>query len=241
LLWIHGGGMVAGDPAMDDQMLGQVVSKLGVVVASVHYRRAPEHPYPMPLNDCLGGWQWLQHNADRLGVDRARIGIGGESAGGGLAATLVHRLHDESPGRVRAQWLMCPMLDDRTAARTDISGRAHRIWNNRNNRFGWHSYLGVEPGSERVPDGAVPARRTNLRGLPPTWIGIAGLDLFAVENLAYAHRLREAGVAVETDVVDGAYHGFQTVAAGTKLVEDYLGRATNWLGQALGAESNVCF
>ena len=129
--------------------------------------------------------------------------------------------------------MMCPMLDDRTASLGSIGDTDHLIWNNRNNRYAWRSYLGVEPGAVAVPDGAVPSRRRDLTGLPATWIGVAGLDLFAAEDLDYARRLRDSGVPTEIDLVDGALHGFQTWAAGTTIAGDYLRRARAWLGDAL--------
>ena len=234
MLWMHGGGMIAGDPIIDDALLGPVVKELGVVIVSVAYRRAPEHPYPAPVDDCEAGWNWFQRNAERFGVQRDRIAIAGESGGGSLAAATAQRLR-RTPGAVqpRAQWLMCPMLDDRTAARSDIGDQDHRIWNNRNNRYAWRSYLNAEPGSANVPVGAVPARTEDLRGLPPTWIGIAALDLFAAEDQEYARSLREAGVPVEIDLVEGAVHGFQTIGMTTRLAQDYLTRARAWLGNAL--------
>jgi acetyl esterase/lipase len=239
LLWIHGGGMVAGDPVMDDRLLGETVRDLGITVASVEYRRAPEHPYPAPLDDCLGGWLWLQRNAEGLGIDKSRVALGGESAGGGLAAVLSQLLLDENLPQPTALWLMCPMLDDRTAAKAVIGDRDHRIWNNRNNRFGWRSYLGGQPGSAAVPDRAVPARRADLSGLPPTWIGVAGLDLFADEDLEYFRRLRESGVPADVDMVEGAPHGFQTWGADTNLAKDYLRRARDWLSDAVAAEPST--
>lgn len=234
MLWLHGGGIIAGDPVMDDALLGPVSHELGIVIASVSYRRAPEHPYPAAVDDAAAGWDWLQTNASRLGIDPARVALGGESAGGNLASALAQRLHDRDGGiQPRAVWLMCPMLDDRTATRPGVGDNDHPIWNNRNNRYAWRSYLGVEPGSATVPAGSVPSRRKDLTGLPPTWIGIASLDLFAEEDLEYARRLREAGVPTEVDLVPGALHGFQAWGANTNLARDYLARARTWLGSAL--------
>ncbi len=205
-------------------------------MVSVEYRLAPEHPFPAALDDCLAGWRWLQRDAPRLGVDPARIALGGESAGGGLAASLVQRLHDDGEAHPVAQWLFCPMLDDRTAAREELDRVNHFVWNNRANRFGWHSYLGVEPGAVTTSPYAVPARREVLQGLPPAWIGVGDIDLFYEEDQVYANRLRQAGVDVTLDVLPGAPHGSEAWAAGTTIVRDYVGRAQEWLRQALDAQ-----
>ncbi|PDP88693.1 esterase [Glycomyces fuscus] len=233
LVWIHGGGLVIGRAAQDDTLCASTARELGVTVVSAEYRLAPEHPYPTALDDCHAAWTWLQDNAAALGVDPARVAVGGRSAGGGLTAALAQRLHDEGGTQPAGQWMLCPMLDDRTAARRDLDGVRHRVWNNRINRFGWRSYLGAEPGASRVPRYAVPARREDLSGLPPAWIGVGDIDLFHNESREYAHRLREAGVDASFHVVPGAPHGFDTWGPRTSVARDYLTTAQTWLGKAL--------
>ncbi len=207
--------------------------ELGIVVVSAEYRLAPEHPYPVPLYDCYWGWLWLQQNAASLGVDRERVAVGGQSAGGGLGAGLVQLLTDSEGPSAVAQWLFSPMLDDRTAANRNLDGTDHFIWNNAKNRFGWRSYLNMEPGSPDVASYAAPARRAKLEGLPPTWIGVGDIDLFYDEDMAYANALAAAGVAVTTEVVPGAPHGFEAVAPNAKISRSYIARAQRWLGAAL--------
>jgi acetyl esterase/lipase len=183
LFWIHGGGLVIGRAVQDDRMCTRTARELGILVVSVEYRKAPEHPFPAALDDCAAGWLWLQREAKHFGVDPTKVAVGGESAGGGLAASLAQQLHDSGETAPFAQWLFCPMLDDRTAGRRELDGVNHFVWNNRLNRFGWRSYLGVEPGSECVPAYAVPSRREDLRGLPQAWIGVGDIDLFYEEDL----------------------------------------------------------
>jgi acetyl esterase/lipase len=237
LFWIHGGGLIIGSAVQDDRLCAQVAHELGIVVVSTEYRLAPEHPFPAALDDCMAGWTWLQREAQRLGADSSRIAIGGESAGGGLAASLAQRLQDSASdlgvATPIAQWLFCPMLDDRTAARQDVGALDHFVWNNRLNRFGWRSYLGVEPGSASAPEYASPARRVDLHGLPPTWIGYGDIELFSDEDYDYAERLGAAGVDITTDVVAGAPHGFESWASNTDLARAYLARAQSWLQQIL--------
>lgn len=213
LLWIHGGGYIVGSAAEDDPAAGGMAARLGIVVVSVEYRLAPEHPFPAAHDDCLTALRWLHAQAAELGVDPARIAVGGESAGGGLAAALVLRAHDESIP-VCFQYLIYPMLDDRTVQRAEADGAWHVIWSPPSNRYGWASYLGHEPGTRDASPYAVPARRASLAGLPPAWIGVGSADLFAAEDIDYAARLEAAGVACELVVVPGMYHAAQRFAPG---------------------------
>lgn len=203
LLWIHGGGYVIGTPAQDDELCRRFARELGATVASVDYRLAPEHPYPAPLEDCYAALKWL---AALPSVDPARVAIGGGSAGGGLAASLALLARDRGEVPLVAQLLVYPMLDDRTVDRSDLDHPGQRLWNQSSNKFGWSAYLG---DADRAV--AVPARREDLSGLPPAWIGVGALDLFHDEDLAYAARLEAAGVPCRVEVVEGAFHGFDAV------------------------------
>jgi len=203
LLWIHGGGYVIGKAQMDDRLCRRFSARLGITVASVEYRLAPEHPYPIPLEDCYSVLTWL---AALPAVDAGRVAIGGASAGGGLAAALALLARDRGELTPAFQVLVYPMLDDRSAATAENPD--YRLWNTRSNRFGWAAYLG-----DADPRVAVPARRDDLSGLPPTWIGVGTHDLFHDEDLAYAERLTNAGVPCQVEVVPGAFHGFDIVAS----------------------------
>jgi acetyl esterase/lipase len=203
LLWIHGGGYVIGSAQMEDGLCRQFSARLGVTVASVEYRLAPEHPYPIPLEDCYSVLTWL---AGLPSVDPGRVAIAGASAGGGLAAALALLARDRGELTPAFQVLVYPMLDDRSSA--TAANPDYRLWNTRSNRFGWAAYLG-----DADPRVAVPGRRDDLSGLPPAWIGVGTHDLFHDEDLAYAERLTNAGVPCHVEVVPGAFHGFDILAA----------------------------
>jgi len=211
LLWIHGGGYILLEAYLDDAICRRIVDELGITVVSAEYRRAPKHPFPAALDDCHESWRWLQEHAEELGVDPRHALIAGESAGGGLAAALAQRLHDEGGVQPLAQLLFCPMLDDRTALRDDLSRERFYVWDNANNWSGWACYLDDEPGLADVPAYSVPSRRESLLGLPPAWIGVGTADLFLDENEAYASRLGEDGVDAELFVAEGGMHSFYTV------------------------------
>ena len=236
MLWMHGGGFIIGAPEQDEANNIALCQDLGLVVAAVNYRLAPDHPHPAPLNDCYAALKWLHGAAGELGVAADRIAIGGNSAGGGLAAGLVLMAHDRSEVPVAFQLLVYPMLDDRTVTRIDIDEAALRVWHTKSNRLGWTSYLGREPGGEGVDDYAAPARRKDLTGLPPAWIGVGTRDLFHDEDVAYARRLTEVGVPCTLAVVDGAFHGFNLIAGKAQVSRDFNGGYADALRRALLAE-----
>jgi acetyl esterase/lipase len=212
ILHVHGGGYILGDADMTGPTDEAYALKLGAVVVSVDYRLAPETPYPGPVEDCYAGLAWLHAEAERLGVDRSRIAVTGESAGGGLAAALVLLARERGEIPIAFQHLVFPMLDDRTVVDPDPSPYfGEFIWPPAANRFGWTSLLGAEPGGPDISPFAAPARATDLSGLPPTYIICGALDLFLEENLDYARRLMRAGVDTELHVYPGAPHGFMFV------------------------------
>lgn len=213
LLWIHGGGYVIGTAAQEDMLCRRYAKQLGVTVAAVEYRLAPEHPYPTPVEDCYTALTWL---AALPSVDPDRVAIGGVSGGGGLTAALAFVARDRGEVSVAAQMLLAPMLDDRSGSNPHPRESGYRMWDRRSNDFAWDAYLGAADRNV-----AVPARRTDLAGLPPTWIGVGTLDLFHDENLAYAKRLRDAGVPCETQVVPGAFHTFELIAPKTRVVTEF--------------------
>ncbi len=230
MLWIHGGGMVMGTAAQDDAICRHFSEELGITVAAVDYRLAPEHPFPVPLDDCHDALRWLAHQP---GVDTTRIVVGGASAGGGLAAGLALLARRRGEVRLAFQLLSYPMLDDRTATRVDSGARKRRLWSNASNRFGWQSYLGRAPGGGDVDGLAAPARADDLAHLPPAWIGVGTADLFYEEDVAYAERLNAAGVACALDVVQGAFHGFDVIRPNAGVARAFRTAQTAALAAAL--------
>ena len=202
LLWLHGGGRIAGRSELDHRLCSHLCREGGVLVVSVEYRLAPEFPFPAALDDAHATLRWLRAEAGALGIEPDRVAVGGASAGGGLAAELCQRAHDEGDP-VAFQLLVYPMLDDRTRS-VDRDGRGRLSWSPASNRYAWRSYLGA--GADSPPPYAVAARRADLSGLPPAWIGVGDLDLFHAEDVAYAERLAAAGVPVRLRVVTGMYH-----------------------------------
>lgn len=209
IIHIHGGGFVMGSPEMKDVENRHFASELKCAIYSVNYRLAPEAPHPAALEDIYSVLVWLHANAGALGLDSARIGIKGESGGGGLAAGVALYARDRQGPRFAFQHLIYPMIDDRSAVRKDLYPHVGEfVWTQANNYFGWRSLLGSEPGAAGVSPYAAAARAEDVSGLPPTFISVGGLDLFLEENLTYADRLGRAGVPVEFHLYPRAFHGF---------------------------------
>ena len=206
---IHGGGYVRGSAAELSPVHRKLALEANCVIVSVDYRLAPETRFPGAIEDCYAALGWLVANVDELGVDASRLGVMGESAGGGLAAALTLLVRDRREYTLAFQHLIYPMLDDRTCVTVDPHPFVgHFIWTPQSNAFGWSSLLGVPPGSPGVSPYAAAARADSLAGLPPAYIATGGLDLFLEEDMEYARRLMRHGVAVEMHVYPGAYHVF---------------------------------
>ena len=208
-LHIHGGGYIIGSPEGSDTQNLLLAYEIGVVIISVDYRLAPENPIPAPLDDCYAALGWFHENSEELGIDRARIGIGGESAGGGLAAALAIKARDEGKYQICWQSLTYPMLDDRTGDDKNPGDPlvGEFVWTREFNQYAWNSYLA--DAKREAPQ--APGRLEDFKGLPPTWMFTASLDLFRDENIDYAQRLMSTGVSCDLVVYPGACHAFQQI------------------------------
>ena len=206
VLWIHGGGYALGMAGMVFiSRAMNLVKKYGAVVVSPAYRLAGEAAYPAALEDCYSALKFLKEHADELGIDSGRIMVGGESAGGGLAAALCMLARDRGEVNVAFQMPLYPMLDDRD---TDSSRDNHApIWNTRRNHWGWKKYLGGLWGKD-VPAYAAPARQTDYAGLPPAYTFVGTGEPFYCETLTYIENLKKAGIEASADVYPTAVHAF---------------------------------
>ncbi|OYY89805.1 MAG: hypothetical protein B7Y45_10280 [Sphingomonas sp. 28-66-16] len=210
-LHIHGGGFVMGTPDRSEARNRMISDQANCAVFSVDYRLAPETAFPGPLEDCYAVLKWIVDNAALLRIDPSRIAVGGESAGGGLAAALSILARDRAELHVGFQVLTYPMLDDRTAFNRgmQIQGRTFHVWTPENNRFGWQAMLGSDiSGTTDISPYAAPGRLKDFANLPATFLAVGALDLFLSENLEFIKGLANSGVATETAVYPGAFHGF---------------------------------
>lgn len=204
---VHGGGFVIGSIELDHPGCLEICRELGVVVASVEYRLAPENPYPAGLEDCYAALSALVASAGDLGIDLDRVALHGASAGGGLAAALALLCRDRGGPRLCFQYLGIPELDDRLGTPSMVAFTDTPGWNRPNAEISWDAYLGPgRRGGDDVPVYAAPARATDLSGLPPAYISVMQFDPLRDEGIAYAQALLAAGVNVELHLFPGTFH-----------------------------------
>ena len=231
---IHGGGMIIGDRFFGAEGFAEWVERYDAVVASVEYRLAPEHPDPVPVEDCYAGLQWFAAQADELGFDAGRVVVAGTSAGGGLSAGVALLCRDRGGPALSAQLLMCPMLDDRNETVSSHQYVGVGVWDRGSNDTGWDAYLGDRRGTDDVSIYAAPSRATDLSGLPPAFIDVGSAEVFRDEDVAYATQIWADGGIAELHVWPGGFHGFQTMGAAATLARVSLEVQQGWLDRILG-------
>ncbi|MEU1424829.1 alpha/beta hydrolase [Kitasatospora sp. NPDC005751] len=234
LYYLHGGGMVMGNAwSVLPRVLREWALPLELAVISVEYRLAPRTRYPGPVEDCYAGLTWAAAHADRLGIDPARIVLGGKSAGGGLAAALALLTRDRGGPVPLGQLLLSPMLDDRDRTFSSHQLAGTDTWDRTSNATAWQALLGDRYGAADLPPYAAPARATDLSGLPPAYIDVGSAETLRDEDVAYAQALWQAGGRAELHVWPGACHGFDTLAPHSALARDARGARTRWLRRLL--------
>ena len=205
LVWFHGGGWVLGGLDGGIHSLRLLAGVARCVVVSVDYRLAPEHRFPAAVEDCLAATRWVAAHAAEVGADPARVAVGGDSAGGNLAAVVAQLARDGGP-RLAFQLLVCPVLDsDLTRPSYAAHGEGFLLTTEMMDWF-WTQYLG--PGGDRSDPRAAPLRAPDLAGLPPAHLIAAALDPLADEAAAYARALRAAGVEATLDETPGHIHDY---------------------------------
>ena len=206
LVYFHGGGWTIGDLDTHDVVCRQLALGAGCVVVSVDYRLAPEHPFPAAVEDCSAAVQWTVDNAQKLGIDARRIAVGGDSAGGNLAAVVALLARDAGGPRIAFQLLVYPATDQRgTAASHENNGQGYLL-TRESIAFFRSAYL---PRQDQWTDWrASPLLAKSHAGLPPALVVTAGYDPLVDEGRAYAEKLRAAGVRVEYREYEDMVHGF---------------------------------
>jgi len=207
LVYFHGGGWVVGSLDTHDRLCRKLAEQARCKVVSVAYRLAPEHPFPTPAEDAVAAFRWIAGEAGALGIDPARIAVGGDSAGGNLSAVLCQTVRDEDDAvRPCFQLLLYPATDfagDYASRETNAEG--YMLTQSLIDYFGDH-YMGgwSKPDDRRLS----PLRAPSLEGLPPALVVTAGYDPLQGEGVAYADALKDAGVPVAYRDYPGMLHGF---------------------------------
>lgn len=228
VVWIHGGGYILGMKEMVYMSRAMdLVRDLGVVVISPGYRLAWQKPYPAAVNDCYEALRYVHAHAAELGIDRSRIAVGGESAGGGLTAAVCMMARDKGEVSVKCQFPLYPMLSNiDTESSRDNHGR---VWNTRRNHLGWKVYLRRRAGREVSPY-ASPSWQTDYSGLPPAYTFVGDGEPFYRETLDYIDRLRSAGVRAEVDVYHTDMHAFDMLKPEDELSRQAISRFIDMAG-----------
>ncbi|MEV8136618.1 alpha/beta hydrolase fold domain-containing protein [Microbacterium aurantiacum] len=211
------------------------VMELDAVVVSLEYRLAPENPDPAPVDDCYAGLVWTAAHAEELGIDPARLVIGGASAGGGLAAGVTLKARDLGGPTLAGQLLIYPMIDDRNETVSSRQVDGFGVWDRGSNDTGWDALLGDRRKTDAVSIYAAPARATDVANLPPAFIDVASAEVFRDEDVAYAARIWEQGGIAELHVWPGGFHGFDAMAPQAALSLRARAARLDWLRRLLGA------
>lgn len=219
VLWFHGGGYGLGAPEQAGFFAKNMFAVADCVVLSPDYRLSIQAPYPAAIDDCYAALLWMRENAARLGINRDQLMVGGDSAGGGLAAALALRARDEGRVQLAFQMPLYPMLDDRRQSESATGNRAP-VWNSARNEKAWRHYLGELFGGEVVPIYAAPARAQELAGLPPALTFVGDLEPFRDETISYVERLRAAGVPTDFRLFEGCYHAFDQLARNSRVSKE---------------------
>ncbi len=211
MLYVHGGGLVMGNPEDYLAIIKRFMDTRPCVIVAPDYRKAFEAPYPAAFDDCYDTLLWMNRNVQELGVIADRIIVAGHSAGGGIAAAVTLKATDTDDVKIAFQIPVYPMLDDRqeseSARDNDSAG-----WNSKANNMGWAAYLsGLKGQGREVPAYAAPARAHDYSKLPPAITFVGDLEPFRDETLAYVDHLKSAGVPVTFRLFEGCYHAFEVI------------------------------
>lgn len=231
---IHGGGMVLGDRAFGVAGLAEDVLRFGAVAVTVEYRLAPEYPAPAAVEDCYAGLLWFAEHAPELGVDPARIVVGGFSAGGGLSAAVALLARDRGGPALAGQLLESPMIDDRNTTPSSLQCEGLGPWERGNNVAAWDAVLGAARGTAGVSPYAAPARASDLSGLPAAFVTVGSAEVFRDEAAAYASGIWATGGQAELHVYSGGYHGFSGFSPQAEVSRAAAADRRSWLRRVLG-------
>lgn len=206
VVYFHGGGWVFGGLDKMDAACRHVASVSGRLVVSVDYRHAPEHPFPAGLQDCRTATRWVVENADALGGDPERVAVGGDSAGGNLAAAVTLAFRDFDGPSLERQLLVYPATEHAFDTASHEQNATGYHLERADSRWFWGHYLDDELDGKHPY--ASPLRARDLSGLPPASVLTCGFDPLRDEGVAYASRLSEAGVPVRHHHLPDQIHGF---------------------------------
>ncbi|KAL3444098.1 Alpha/Beta hydrolase protein [Aspergillus insuetus] len=239
---IHGGGQISGTRFTGLDAVAGWYTGLDIVIITVEYRLAPEHPAPAALNDCYAGLAWVGNHAAQLGIHPGKILVQGVSGGGPLAAACAIKARNEKFPPLRAQLLSTPMLDSRCGSVSSRQFEGMGIWNGRTNRLAWGYVLGKgkveerkggEEEEEKVSELISPSRASDLAGVAPAFIDVGDAEVFRDEAVAYASLLWKSGVSTELHVWPACWHAFDMIAPKAPVSQAATATRRNWVCRQL--------
>lgn len=237
ILWFHGGGFVLGDAREGVPLLAAAAETHGIVGVSVQYRLAPEARYPAPIEDGETALDWLLAEAATLGIDPARLAVGGQSAGGANALGLALKLRDAGRQPFVFQLLDIPVVNDAVATPSATDYADTPVWHRRNAELSWDAFLGEGHGP--APAYAAPARAESLAGLPPAFLTVNQFDPLRDDALDFARRLAHEGVHTELHLYPGTFHGSSGIAVDAAVSQRQNADLLASLGRAFSTPEGV--
>jgi acetyl esterase/lipase len=218
LLFIHGGGYTIGVPEQDNSFIESFVRETSSVVVSPEYTSSLDKPYPAAFDDCNMALNWLKDNAKKYNINDSQIIVGGNSAGGGLCASLCLYQRDKKEVSIAFQMPLYPMIDCRlTNSSTDNNAP---VWDSIQNECSWKLYLGNYYNTASIPKYASPSLESEYKELPPAITYIGSIEVFLDETLNYINNLKNAGIEVKYKIFDGCFHGFDIMCPKTKVAQE---------------------
>jgi acetyl esterase len=231
LVYFFGGGWTLGSIETSDGVCRALANATGCLVVTPGYRLAPEHPFPAAVHDCFAATAWVAANADELGADPSRIAVGGDSAGGNLAAATTLLARDRGGPELAAQLLVYPNTCYHADTESLRDNDDRWLFNRHSVDWYWRNYLSTP--SDGLDPLVSPLLARELAGLPPALVITAEYDPLRDEGERYAERLRSAGVAMELTRYDGMAHGFFTMSGVLDDARRAVGQAAEYLRKTL--------
>jgi acetyl esterase/lipase len=227
LVYCHGGGFFIEAVQIHKLAMFEYAKKANCVIVFPHYRVSLNSPFPSSLEDCYAALKWANDHAALLGIDPNRIAIGGDSAGGNLAACIAQMALDRREIKVNFQFLVYPVCDHTMSTVSMQTFQDTPLWNAPSTKLMWEVYLkGVD--RSKIPPYVSTLQRANLAGLPPAYIETAEFDCLRDEAIWYAKRLKETGVEVELNETKGTIHAYDIVR-GSSITAENIHRRVNAL------------
>ena len=229
LVYYHGGGFVLGSNPLQERLFLRIAEEVPFVLVMPDYRLAPDHPFPAGVEDCYATLLWVARYASRIGIDRSRIAVAGDSAGGGLAAAVAQMARDKKGPAICLQMLLYPVTDCSMTTESANLYTDTPIWNSAANRKMWEFYLNGWEGP--ASPYASPMHAGSLAGLPPAYVETAEFDPLRDEGILYAKRMAVAGVEVTLHETKRTVHGYDIIKM-NEIVEESLALRTQAIKKA---------